>query len=363
MMTKKSVYWLCLGLVMSALLAVSASVYFCYSWLHTPIATISRGQSIDVPKGTSLYRVAAKLNSDGVLEWPRVWVQYAKLKSLTLIKAGEYQITAGVSPVDILHQLHAGNVVKYHVTLVEGLTAQQYLQYLQLQPKLIHKVEASPTEALLKQLNLDGAHAEGWFFPDTYQFIKGDSDADILTRAFNKMQQVLQEEWLQRAENLPYKTPYDALIMASIVEKETGVGYERDMIAGVFVRRLEKNMRLQTDPTVIYGMGDSYSGNLRRSDLKTPTPYNTYTNKGLPPTPIAMPGREAIYAALHPAAGSELYFVARGDGTHQFSDTLEEHEKAVQQYQKKRTKNYRSAPPVVIEDAVNDVITRQENSE
>jgi len=363
MMTKKSAYWFCLGLVVSVLVAVSAAAYFCNSWLHTPLATITANHAVDVPKGASLYGVAATLNRDGVLEWPRVWVQYAKLKSLTLIKAGEYQIAAGVSPVDILRQLHAGSVVKYHVTLVEGHTAQQYLQQLQLQPKLAHKVEPSPAQALLKQLNLDEVHAEGWFFPDTYQFVKGDSDADILVRAFNKMQQVLQQEWLQRTEGLPYKTPYEALIMASIVEKETGVGYEREMIAGVFVRRLEKNMRLQTDPTVIYGMGDSYNGNLRRSDLKTPTPYNTYTNKGLPPTPIAMPGREAIYAALHPAAGSELYFVARGDGTHQFSDTLDDHEKAVRKYQKKRAKNYRSAPPVIIKDAVNDVITTQENLE
>ena len=192
---------------------------------------------------------------------------------------------------------------------------------------------------------LDLAHPEGWFFPDTYSYSATDSVSDILVQAHGQMQRILDRAWQARDADLPYKTAYEALIMASIIEKETGVTYERPEIAGVFVRRLQRGMRLQTDPTVIYGMGDAYKGNIRRKHLKQLTAYNTYRINGLPPTPIAMPSAAAIEAALHPLPGSSLYFVARGDGSHYFSDSFAEHQRAVRQYQiKQRAQNYQSAP-------------------
>ena len=196
----------------------------------------------------------------------------------------------------------------------------------------------------MQRLGLDGQHPEGRFFPDTYRYVRGMSDSDLLRQAHEKLTRVLDEEWQQRAEGLPYREPYQALIMASLVEKETGAAHERGEIAGVFIRRLRLGMLLQTDPTVIYGLGERYTGNLTRAHLREPTPYNTYTNPGLPPTPIAMVGREAIRAALNPRAGDSLYFVARGDGTHVFSRSLDEHNRAVREYQLKRRADYRSSP-------------------
>lgn len=202
----------------------------------------------------------------------------------------------------------------------------------------------------MRELGQANVHPEGRFFPDTYNFVRGQSDLDILRQANQRLQQVLAEEWAERADDLPYKNSDEALIMASIIEKETGVAHEREEISGVFNRRLKIGMLLQTDPTVIYGMGDNYTGKITRADLRRPTPYNTYVIAGLPPTPIAMVGREAIYAALHPKAGKSLYFVARGDGSHVFSNTLAEHNKAVREYQIKRRADYRSSPaPAVAE--------------
>jgi len=231
------------------------------------------------------------------------------------------------------------------VTLVEGLTFKNFLETLSKQEKIDIALTDKSFAEIKNFLKLDIEHPEGWFYPDTYQYVSGISDADILLQAHKRMQRVLAEEWEKRAKDLPYKTAYEALIMASIIEKETGVAYERPEIAGVFVRRLQKGMRLQTDPTIIYGLGDSYKGNIRRKHLRQPTPYNTYVINGLPPTPIAMPARAAINAALNPAPGKTLFFVAKGDGSHQFSETLAQHNKAVQKYQiKNRVKEYRSAP-------------------
>ncbi|MCW8887203.1 MAG: endolytic transglycosylase MltG, partial [Motiliproteus sp.] len=231
-------------------------------------------------------------------------------------------------------------------SLIEGLRASDYLSKLAAHPDLVQTLKEQSHEQVAKQLGITSGKLEGWIYPDTYSFTRGTSDLDILTRAYQRMKKVLDQEWQQKQKGLPLNTPYEALILASIVEKETGVAFERPEIAGVFIRRLQKKMRLQTDPTVIYGMGDRYKGNITRADLKRKTAYNTYQIMGLPPTPIANPGKEAIRAVLNPAAGKALYFVAKGDGSHQFSATYAEHNKAVQHYQRsKRRKDYRSAPP------------------
>ncbi len=277
-----------------------------------------------------------------------------------VLKAGEYRLPANASPAEILAIFDSGVSVQYKVTLIEGDNAAQMLGRLQDNSQLFGSVESdSQTQPpVLADLLSDTAlahmgetlashpnRAEGWFLPDTYFLSKGDSIQAVLARSHSAMIEALDQEWQQRDADLPYQNPYQALVMASLIEKETGVAYERSQIAGVFVRRLQKRMRLQTDPTVIYGMGAAYEGNLRRADLKADNEYNTYTRSGLPPTPIAMPGRAAIHAALHPLPGTTLYFVAKGDGSHHFSTTLEEHRAAVQKYQiRQRRADYRSSP-------------------
>ncbi|MDX1694056.1 MAG: endolytic transglycosylase MltG [Ketobacteraceae bacterium] len=304
---------------------------------------------LEVAKGDSIYHVARELKQRGLLEGVRLFAYYARYMDMaTRIKAGEYQLQPGVSLHQLLEQLVEGDVIQYSVTLVEGHTTREYLARLAAEDKLIRSDELaemlSDPGLLMAALGKPDVHPEGQFFPDTYFFVKGATALDILERAHERMVSVLQEEWENKGKDLPYESPYEALIMASIIEKETGVESERPDIAGVFVRRLQKRMRLQTDPTVIYGLGDAYQGNITRRHLKQKTPYNTYVIAGLPPTPIANPGREAIHAALHPAEGKTLYFVARGDGSHVFSETLEEHNRAVRQYQLKRRSDYRSAP-------------------
>ena len=317
--------------------------YF-WRWINTAHNVSDENALYVIPAGASLYRVADDLHQKNLLRWPRVWVWYARLMNLTDIKAGEYRLAEKESPISLLTRFQAGKIVQYQITLVEGLTLTDFLHTLH-NHKQVKSIISIPEN--ISDLHIDGvdkAFLEGWFFPDTYQFSRGDTDQSILLRAHKKMLHILEYEWEHRAENLPYSSPYEALIMASIVKKETGVAYERRAIAGVFVRRLQKNMRLQTDPTVIYGLGSVYDGNITRKDLKTPTPYNTYVIKGLPPSPIAMPGKEAIHAALHPDSSDNLYFVARGDGTHYFSETLDEHNRAVVKFQKSRVINYRSSP-------------------
>jgi UPF0755 protein len=226
-----------------------------------------------------------------------------------------------------------GEVVQHSLTIIEGWTFQQLLQAVRSHPMLTQTLADADPQAVMEALAEPGTHPEGWFYPDTYRFPRGTSDVEFLRRAYRVMQQRLAAEWEKRAEGLPLKSPYEALVLASLIERETAVAAERTRIAGVFVRRLRKGMRLQTDPTVIYGMGDAYEGRIRWRDLRTDTPYNTYTRHGLPPTPIAMPSGAAINAALNPADGKELYFVSRGDGSHHFSATLEEHNAAVRCYQ------------------------------
>lgn len=327
----------------------AAIVFYFHSWLKTEIPVVAQDRIVLVEKGSSLYALSYKLESMAILDWPKLWVRYAQFRKQTEIKAGEYQLPEKISPRELLDLFNEGKVLQYQITLVEGLNFRELLAHVHRQERILQTLQGMSDEEIIQALALDVTHLEGWFFPDTYRWSLGDSDATILKQAHARMRSVLEAEWQQRGENLPYNNAYEALIMASIVEKETGAAFERNMIAGVFVRRLQLGMRLQTDPTVIYGMGELYRGNITRKDLKTTTPYNTYVIKGLPPTPIAMPGREAINAALHPAEGSALFFVARGDGTHVFSDTVEQHNAAVRQYQLRRKSDYRSAPPLNIE--------------
>lgn len=255
----------------------------------------------------------------------------------------------GMKLSDLLEKWRTGDTIQHRITLVEGWNFARLRQALAQNEVLEHLTGDWSGEKLMEELGYKGVHPEGRFYPDTYQFTRGQSDLDILRQASQRLHDVLAEEWQQRADNLPYDTPEQALVMASIIEKETGMASERAAISGVFVRRLNRNMLLQTDPTVIYGMGDNYKGRITRADLQRPTPYNTYTNAGLPPTPIAMVGRAAIHAALHPAEGDALYFVAKGDGSHQFSRTLQEHNRAVREYQLKRRADYRSSPAPAVQ--------------
>ena len=252
------------------------------------------------------------------------------------IKAGSYELTQQVTPLALLDTLTSGDVTQAEVRLIEGWTFTQVRAALDASPDLRHDSKDMEEGKLLERLPAKAAQAEGLFFPDTYLFVKGTSDLAVLRRAHRMMLGHLQAEWDARDPNVPYTSPYEALTMASIIEKETGRAEERERIAGVLVNRLRIGMRLQVDPTVIYGLGSGFDGNLRKADLLEDGPYNTYTRPGLPPTPIAMPGQGALRAALRPAKTDALYYVARGDGSSQFSRSLDEHNRAVTKYQLKR---------------------------
>ena len=306
--------------------------YRCF--LVTPVALQGPSTVFEVPRGATLRRVADDLTGQGVLQHPYYFIALALQRGdQGRLKAGEFELTQGMRPTDVLERLTSGKEVQYPITLVEGWTFRQAVAAIAADPRFGAEVLGKTDAELMEALGRPGEHPEGRFFPDTYSFPRNTSGLEVLRRAFERMERVLAEEWEQRAEDLPIETSYQALILASIIEKETAVAAERPAIGGVFVRRLRNGMRLQTDPTVIYGLGERFDGNLRREDLREATPYNTYVIEGLPPTPIALPGREAIRAALHPEPGDSLYFVARGDGTHVFSRTLEEHNAAVRQYQ------------------------------
>lgn len=302
-----------------------------------PLNLPEQGDTLIVKPGMHLKGIAEQLQQRGVLDKPRYLVWLGRWLGLdSHIKAGEFHIDAGTTPGGLLEQLSKGQVVLHSLTLIEGENFREMMQRVQASDALQHTLTDSKPETVMNALGHAGEQPEGRFLPETYAFPRGTSDVEFLQRAWQDMQLYLQQAWDNRAPDLPLKSSYEALILASIVEKETGVAAERAQIAGVFVRRLRKGMKLQTDPTVIYGMGDSYDGDIRFRDLRVDTPYNTYTRFGLPPTPIAMPGKEAIQAALHPADGDALYFVSRGDGSHQFSSTLEQHNRAVDRYQRKR---------------------------
>lgn len=306
--------------------------------------------SIQINQGQTLSQLAYNWENQGWLPSARLFLLQAKvLKNAKEIKPGEYDVPENTNMMELLSLLTKGSNKRYRVSFIEGTRLRDALLNLKNAPNLIQDIQPltiAKVQELLKQEKIP----EGLLYPDTYVYQSGDSVSSILKQSHQRLQHVLEQEWQQhlakQSEKLPYKSAYEALVMASIVEKETGQAHERPEIAGVFVRRLQKNMRLETDPTVIYGLGEAFNGNLRKKHLRDRSnPYNTYRNKGLPPTPIALAGREAINAALNPDNGQSLYFVAKGDGSHYFSKTLAEHNRAVREYQIfRRSKEYRSAP-------------------
>jgi len=308
--------------------------------LDAPLTVPRGGVDYVIPAGASLNHVAQDLAASGVLANPRSLVTYARWHGRAGgIKAGEYRIETGTTAITLLDQLIAGRVVQHTLTLVEGWTFKQMMAVIAADDRLEHTLTGLAEDAIMERLGLPGQHPEGRFFADTYHFPRGTSDVAFLRRAHAAMADFLAVAWTGREPDLPLKSPEEALILASIVEKETGEAGERPRIAGVFVERLRKGMRLETDPTVIYGMGEAFDGNLRRRDLRADTPYNTYMHKGLPPTPIAIPSAAAIRAVLHPRVDGALFFVAKGDGSHHFSTTYEEHRQAVNRYQKRRRRS------------------------
>jgi UPF0755 protein len=334
------------GLVLAGL-TLGASAWKIYSALVQPL-NITQEELLEVPKGTNPNRTFLRMEADGVIKdafWLRVYWRFNLPKQP--LHSGEYRMTPGMTVEGLIDLWKRGEMVQYSLTLVEGWNFHQVRAALAKEEKLEQTLNGLSDSQVMEKLGHNGIFPEGRFFPDTYRFVRGMSDTELLKTAYERLDEVLAKEWNQRAADLPYSGPYQALIMASLVEKETGVPQERGQIAGVFVRRMAIGMLLQTDPTVIYGLGDRYNGKLTRAHLKEATPYNTYMIAGLPPTPIAMVGREAIHAALNPVEGSSLYFVARGDGSHVFSDDLDAHNNAVREFQLKRRADYRSSPAPV----------------
>ncbi|HNP66182.1 MAG TPA: endolytic transglycosylase MltG [Woeseiaceae bacterium] len=332
-------------LVLIAVVAVVSVIRQVNTFMTTPVQAAEGGVTFEIPPGSSFATVSRKLVADGVIaddRWFRLYVRWHDKAGS--IQAGDYLIESGATPRSLLDKFTSGNVRLYTFTLVEGWNAREVLDALHASPV----VEATMTDedwpALLQSLGSEIMHPEGLFLPETYRFPKNTTDRALLGQAYELMQTVLTEEWQARSSDAPVSSAYEALILASIVEKETARSDERPRIAGVFARRLQKRMRLQTDPTVIYGIGPDFDGNLTRKHLTTDTPYNTYTRHGLPPTPIAMPGRAAINAALHPEEGTALYFVATGlgDGSHKFSDNKADHDAAVADYLKRLRQQRRS---------------------
>lgn len=329
--------WLLSGLAVLLAILVAAGVVTLQvnRFMAAELAIPEGGLEFEIPAGSSFAAISRKLVEQQVISgdrWLRLYARWHKLAGA--IHAGDYLIADGATAESLLQQFTSGAVRLYTFTIIEGWNYRELLAALARNSA----VEATMTDedwpALLDSLGATHVHPEGLFLPETYSFPRATTDKAVLKQAYQLMQTVLAEEWLQRSEDTPVSTPYEALILGSIVEKETARADERPRIAGVFARRLQKRMRLQTDPTVIYGVGPAFDGNLTRKHLRTDTPYNTYTRHGLPPTPIAMPGRAAIRAALHPASGNELFFVATGldDGSHKFSATKAEHDAAVAEY-------------------------------
>jgi len=365
--------WWIKGLLLLVLVFTGAGIFAWHYWqdyqhfLAAPMNVPDEGIMILVEPGMTGQTVIRQLDQEGISRSDWRWRLLMKLNPV-VVKVGEYSLTPGITPVELLRKLESGDVVQHRFTIVEGWTFRQLLLALNQEPLLesewpfwslspelpagknaldggANQVEyrkppgpdwSDALQSWLRSQDPPIEHPEGWFMPETYVYTRGDSATDILSRAYRAAQQAVAAAWTSRDENLPLDSPYELLILASIIEKETALESEREEISGVFIRRLQQGMRLQTDPTIIYGMGDTFDGDIRRKDLKTDTPYNTYTRFGLPPTPIALPGKASLEAAAHPASGTALFFVADGKGGHTFSDTLEQHQKAVNQLIRQR---------------------------
>lgn len=320
-----------LSLIFMALLGSGVFVYW---YLTTPRALPTTPQAFTLEPGTTMRGAARQLEHEGILSQGWLFSLYARASgAASKIKAGSYELTEPVSPLALLAKLTDGDVTSSTLTIVEGWNWRQVKAALNKHPDLQHTVANLRDEEVAQALGLEDSTVEGQLFPDTYHFAKGSNDVAVLKRAHLAMTRQLEAAWQARSENLPLKSPKELLILASIVEKETGKAADRPMVAAVFNNRLRIGMKLQTDPSVIYGMGENYKGNIRKVDLETDTPWNTYTRLGLTPTPIAMPGSAALFAAVNPAPSKALYFVAKGDGSSYFSETLAEHNQAVRRYQ------------------------------
>jgi UPF0755 protein len=319
----------------AALLALVVAGAFAWHWLRQPLPLPASPYGFEVRPGATLSAVARQLRDAGVLEYPIAMIALARVKGVDrTIKAGSYEVEAGATLPQVLAQLTQGDVRQSSLTVIEGTTFAELKRALADTSGLTHALAALSDAELLAKLGISEASAEGLFFPDTYFFATGSSDVALLKRARRALAERLDAGWQKRAADLPFAAPYEALILASIVEKETGRAFDRPAIASVFVNRLKRGMRLQTDPTVIYGLGAAFDGNLRKRDLEADTPYNTYTRDGLPPTPIALPSQASLDAVLNPPPTPYLYFVSRGDGTSEFSANLADHNRAVSKYQK-----------------------------
>jgi UPF0755 protein len=308
-----------------------------YSEMHAEIS-LPQTQAIVFPRGSSIRTLANQLIEKGLLQNKNYFLVWGKLnRQSTKLQAGEYLIKPGMTLASLLDAMVAGDIVQHNITIIEGYTFRQMFELIEQNAVLTKQLSGLSDDQVMEKLGHKGEHPEGRFYPDTYYVSRGVTDVELLRRAYDAMARILDEEWQQREQDLPLTSAYEALILASIVEKESAIAEERPLIAGLFINRLRKKMRLQTDPTVIYGI-ENYDGNIRFRDLRKDTPYNTYTRRGLPPTPIALPGREAIHATLHPDKTKYLYFVAYGDGSgrHVFSTNLKDHEKAVDRYQRKK---------------------------
>ncbi len=316
-------------------IALAVAAWGWYSFRVAPLPLPESPMRLTVPSGATVRGVAQQLRAQGVDVSPtRLWIWYRLRGHDGKLKAGTYALESPVTVDALLEKIVRGDVLLASVRFIEGWTFRQMREAIDAHPDLAHDTRAMNVTELLQRIGATEAHPEGLFFPDTYRFSPGARDVEILRSAYEAQKRTLQAAWEGRAPELPYRNPYEALVMASIIEKETGLAGERDKVAGVFVNRMRRGMMLQSDPTTIYGLGDRFDGNLRKRDLQADTAYNTYTRSGLPPTPIALPGRESIEAALHPANIQSLYFVSRGDGTSEFSDDLASHNRAVSRYQR-----------------------------
>jgi UPF0755 protein len=314
------------------LLAVGIGYYVYIQALSKPLE--NRQLQLEIPAGVGVSWLANHLQAQGVIENKYLLRAYLWMNNRNLnIKAGEYTLVDIDSIPELIEKVENGRVIQYAITLIEGKTFQEYINLLKSQKRLADELNGMSNAEIMRAIGAPGEHPEGQFAPETYLFHKGESDMDLLKQSYLRQQTVLRDVWANRASDVQVKTSYELLTLASIIEKETGDAIEREIISGVFNNRLRIGMKLQTDPTVIYGMGDAYKGNIRRKDLRTDTKYNTYTRYGLPPTPIAMPGEAALLAAANPENTKALYFVGKGDGTHYFSSTLKEHNNAVVKYQ------------------------------